>query len=100
MSSKQEQLQKYSDPKEAQKKAVSYLGKGTKLFFSTRKDKKYMVEDPEGHWVHFGQMGYEDFTRHMSKERRDAYLKRARNIKGNWKANKYSPNNLSINILW
>ena len=33
-------------------------------------------------------------------ERRKAYRNRAENIKGNWKNNKYSPNNLAINILW
>jgi hypothetical protein len=28
------------------------------------------------------------------------YRKRAENIKGKWKKNKESPNNLAINILW
>jgi len=45
-------------------------------------------------------MGYEDFTKHKDEERRQQYLSRATNIKGNWKKNKYSPNNLAINILW
>ena len=51
-------------------------------------------------WINFGQLGYEDFTKHKDNERRDRYLKRATHIKGNWKNDKYSPNNLSIHILW
>ena len=43
---------------------------------------------------------YEDFTQHKNKDRQQNYLKRSSNIKGNWKNNKYSPNNLSMNILW
>ena len=51
-------------------------------------------------WIYFGQMGYEDFTKHKDDKRRENYLKRTTNIPGNWKDNKYSPNNLSRNILW
>ena len=97
---KSEIVKEWSDPKEAQRKAKQYLGKDAKLYFSTRKDKKYMIQDPDGNWVHFGQIGYEDHTKHLSETRRHAYLTRAKNIKGNWKSNKYSPNNLSIHILW
>jgi len=59
-----------------------------------------MVTRPDGKIVHFGQMGYEDFTRHKDKIRRKNYLTRSRKIRGNWKSDKYSPNNLSINLLW
>lgn len=93
-------LNDYSNPIEAQRKAKKYLGKNTELFLSSRKDKKYMVITPDDKLVHFGAIGYEDFTKHKDKERRDAYLRRATKIKGNWKGNKYSPNNLAINILW
>ena len=51
-------------------------------------------------WVHFGDIEYEDFTKHKDQERRKRYLSRAKNIKGDWKDNKYSSNNLSMNILW
>jgi hypothetical protein len=50
--------------------------------------------------VHFGQMGYEDFTKHKNKTRRKNYLTRSRNIKGDWKKNRYSANNLAIHLLW
>ncbi len=94
-------LEQYSNMEEAQRKAVKYLGKGVELKISDRKDKKYMVLDPSTQkMVYFGQMGYEDFTKHKNLERRKKYLSRATKIKGDWKKNKYSPNNLAIHILW
>ena len=79
----------------ATKKAERYLGNDVKLKPSIRETKKYMIETPDGRTVHFGQMGYQDYTKH-----KDAYLKRSSNIKGEWRKDKYSPNNLAINILW
>jgi hypothetical protein len=94
-------LDQYSNMAEAQRKAIKYLGKGTELKTSDRKDKKYMLLDPSTQkMVYFGQMGYEDFTKHKDPERRKRYLDRATKIKGDWIKNKYSPNNLAINILW
>ena len=48
----------------------------------------------------FGNINYEDFSYHKNNTRRENYLKRSGNIKGNWENNKYSPNQLSRNILW
>ena len=48
----------------------------------------------------FEQWGYEDYTKHKDDDRRQRYLARATKIKGDWKEDKYSPNNLSIHILW
>lgn len=93
-------IKNFSDPKEAQRKAKKYLGKNTELLLSTRKNKKYMIQSPDNKFIHFGAMGYPDFTKTKDKEKQSAYLKRATKIKGNWKANKYSPNNLAIHILW
>lgn len=94
-------LLKYSNPRTVQKKAYRYLGKTAKIYPSSRKDKKYQIFDPKHEkWVHFGQLGYEDYTKHKNKKRRKNYLTRSKNIKGEWKNNKYSPNNLSIHILW
>ena len=59
-----------------------------------------MVLDPTGRWIHFGQMGYEDFTKHKDPVRRHNYLTRTAFMKGNWKLNKYSANNLSRSLLW
>ena len=80
--------------------AKEYLGDDVEIKPSTRKFKKYMVKKPDGKWSHFGDNRYDDFTQHRDKERQKNYLARAKNIKGNWKNDKYSPNNLSIHILW
>jgi hypothetical protein len=98
--SKDDELYKYSNPILAEQKAKKYLGSKTILYKSNNKNKKYAVIDDKNHIINFGQLGYEDYTKHNSLEKRNKYLKRATNIKGNWKDNKYSPNNLSINILW
>lgn len=80
--------------------AIKYLGADVVIKPSTRQSKKFMVLNPEGKYIHFGQKNASDFTIHQDKERQKAYLARATAIKGNWKDNKYSPNNLSIHILW
>ena len=98
--SKKNMIYKYSNPPEVYRLASKYLGKKAKIGLSTKKNKKYMVTRPDGKIVHFGQMGYEDFTRHKDKTRRKNYLTRSRKIRGNWKSDKYSANNLSINLLW
>jgi Family of unknown function (DUF5754) len=99
--SKKRHLTKFSNPALAQRMATKYLGKTAKLYPSTKKEKKYMIQDPKtGGWVHFGQMGYQDYTRHRDKTRRKNYLTRSTHIKGQWATNKYSPNNLAIHVLW
>ena len=82
------------------KNAKSYLGNDVIILPSPRKNKKFMIMNPDNKYVHFGDKRYEDFTQHKNKDRQQNYLKRSSNIKGNWKNNKYSPNNLSMNILW
>ena len=63
--------------------------------------KKYMIYNPNTKkYVYFGQIPYQDFTKHLDLTRRENYLKRTANMKGNWKNDKYSANNLSRNILW
>ncbi len=97
------QLLQFSDPRKAQLRAYSYLGRTAKLYPSDKPLKKYKILDTRKKrpkWVHFGQMGYQDYTRHKDKQRRKSYLARSRKIHGNWKRNPYSPNNLSIHILW
>lgn len=99
---KKQLIKKYSDPEKVFQKARNYLGKDVDIQISGRKDKKYMVKTPEGKWVHFGgfKPPMEDFTKHKDNKRRENYLNRATKIRGEWKKNKYSPNNLSIHILW
>ena len=94
-------LYTYSNPRQVQKMAYKYLGKTAKIYPSTKHAKKYQIYDTiHDKWVYFGQMGYEDFTKHKNKTRRKNYLSRSRKIKGDWKKNRYSPNNLAIHLLW
>jgi len=95
------QLYLYSNPKSAQANAYRYLGRTAKLFPGKVNGKKYSIFDKKNnHWVSFGQLGYEDYTKHHNKDRRKNYLTRSGKIKGKWSNNKYSANNLSRRILW
>jgi hypothetical protein len=98
-----EELLKNSNPETVFKKAKEIYGNDVKLLQSSKPEKKYMIYDPnKNKWVHFGQLypPMEDFTKHQDESRRDRYLKRATKIKGKWRKNPYSPNNLSIKLLW
>jgi hypothetical protein len=99
---KTDKIWKWSNPIQAQKRSVQVFGKKRGVIYrSTRKNKKYQIfDDLTKRTVSFGQMGYEDYTKHKDKTRRKNYLTRSRKIKGNWKRNKYSANNLAINLLW
>ena len=78
-----------------------YLGKLTVLYLSDRKNKMYFVVDPTTNLkVHFSDLNFEDYTFHGDEDRKSNYLKRSSKIIGNWKNNKFSPNNLSMNLLW
>lgn len=101
MNKTKKNLRKFSNPEKAQKMAYKYLGRTAKIYPSLRKEKKYRIFDPKHNtWVNFGQMGYQDYTKHMDKTRRKNYLNRSKYIRGDWKGNKYSANNLSRKILW
>jgi hypothetical protein len=94
-------INQYTTPRKAQANARMHYGEGAQLYRSTRKGKKFMILDPNTNkFVHFGAFGYQDATKHNDEERQDRYFKRAMGIKGNWRYDDYSPNNLSINILW
>ncbi len=77
------------------------------LTISNKKNKKLNYNG-----VNFGSSLNNDFiiyslmakdgqiTKDEAKDHRRRYLARAKKIKGEWKSNKESPNNLAINILW
>lgn len=91
-------VHKYSVPYIVLAKGKQLLGNDFKLVPSTRKDKKYATIDPNtGKKIHFGQMGYQDFTLSKSETKKKAF--RTRNAK--WKhAKPYSPAYLSYHLLW
>ena len=51
-------------------------------------------------FFHFGSLSYQDLVYHNDLERQIAYIVRAKALKGNWRTNKFSPNNLSLYLLW
>jgi len=92
---KEKQLKLYSNILIVQKNAKK-LGLNP-VEISTRKDKKYMTHDDQGHVKHFGMMGYQDYTKTLDKDKRDSFRRRNHM----WKdAPEYSPANLSYNLLW
>jgi hypothetical protein len=96
-----DELYRVSDPMTAQHNAYRYLGDTATLYKSTRKNKKYMLFNPETKkFVHFGSISNLDHTKTGDPEQQYRYLMRASNIKGKWRSDYYSPNNLAINILW
>jgi hypothetical protein len=95
---KLEQLKKVSNYSIVRKKAKMLYKRD--VFPSTRKNKKYMIKNDKGNFVHFGHIEYEDYTKHKDKTRRKNYLTRASNIKGNWKKDPFSPNHLSLTLTW
>jgi hypothetical protein len=93
-SNKLKELRNYSDPEYVMNKA-KMMGLNP-VHESSRKDKKYMVFDGRT-MIHFGQMGYEDATKHNDTDRINRFKKR------NWKwqnSPKYSPAYLSYYLLW
>lgn len=93
-------LNKISNPTEVKRRFEKYRGKdNAKLFVSEKNDKKYKVVQPDGKIVHFGSR-MEDFTKHGDEARRKSYLARSGAIKGNWRDDKWSANNLARELLW
>ena len=96
------QLLEVSDPKTVIQNAQKYFKDPfIKVFLSPDKNKKYAIYNPNtDKLVSFGHIHYEDYTKHKNEIRRDNYLRRASNMRGNWRNDPYSPNNLSIFCLW
>jgi hypothetical protein len=96
------QLLEVSNPREVIIKAIEYFkDPNIKVYLSTKKNKKYSLIDPTTEkMVHFGDIRFEDFTKHKNEEKKNNYLARATKIKGSWIFNRYSPNNLAIHLLW
>lgn len=88
------ELKKYSNFDEVKKIGKKYGINDIQI--STHKDKKYMILH-NGKYIHFGQMGYQDYTKHQDLHRRELFRKR--NAK--WAdAEKYSAAWLAFHILW
>ena len=91
---KLDQLREYSDPEYVMAKAQE-LGLNP-VHESSRKDKKYMIFDGQK-MIHFGQMFYEDATKHHDERR----IMNFRNRNHKWaNAPIYCAAWLSFYLLW
>jgi hypothetical protein len=98
---KYQELLKVSNPDKVVINAIKYFkDPNIKVYLSSSKSYKYMIYDDNLKKVNFGSIEYSDFTKHNNMERRENYLKRSDGIRGNWRDNYYSKNNLSRALLW
>jgi hypothetical protein len=97
--------------KKAQAKAKKHGLAWKHLGFSSDDTHKLQIPKANGSLVRFGSVGLGDhilytLSPHSSSssvsadEHRRRYLARATKIKGDWKKDPYSPNNLAIHVLW
>jgi len=89
------EIQKFSNPQEVYNKGKQY---GLTVYLSPNKNKKYAIINPlTNKVVSFGQMGMEDYTKHLDEKRRANFLQRNKK----WaNAEPYTPAWLSYYLLW
>jgi hypothetical protein len=92
-------------------KARAY-GIDAKVKYSSDSTHKFQVRAPDGTIRRFGKQGYWDYELLKMAERdgqvapgtalrkREAYLARATRIRGDWRDDPFSANNLAIHLLW
>jgi hypothetical protein len=99
------ELIKISDPAEVKRRFEKYRGSAKATIEpSPREDKKYLVrvaaaDGVRGRAVHIGST-LPDFTKHGDEARRKSYLARSAGIRGDWRDDKWSANNLARELLW
>lgn len=98
-------LVKISDPAEVKRRFEKYRGTAkAEISVSPMVDKKYTVRvaaagGVRGRIVHIGST-MADFTKHADEAKRKSYLARSAGIKGEWRDDKWSANNLSRALMW
>ena len=77
------------------KRIKQLTGADSEIYPSSHKHKKYMVFNGVN-MSHFGDIRYEDYTKHQNEIRRQKYLKRF----NKHHKSPYSPYQLSLLLLW
>ena len=77
------------------KRIKQLTGADSEIYPSSHKHKKYMVFNGVN-MSHFGDIRYEDYTKHQNEIRRQKYLKRFNKHHNS----PYSPYQLSLFLLW
>jgi len=95
---KKSEILKYSNPKIVFQKARHIFGPHVNIKISTRKNKKYMLYNPTTEkYIHFGEMLFEDYTKHGDNNKRMKFITRNQI----WSQNDvYSAGFLSYYLLW
>jgi hypothetical protein len=98
--------------KEAQRKAKESGLPHKLLGFASDGEHKLAIPDSEGRVVAFGKVGYGDHLIYTHQEesgkvphgtaekKKNTFQRSHQKIKGDWKSNPFSPNNLALNVLW
>ena len=80
--------------------------------FADTPEHKIAIKRPDGGITRAGRVGYGDFIiwsymeshkmapAGTADKKRDTFRKSHSKIKGDWKADKFSPNNIALNLLW
>ena len=93
-------IEDYTNPNKVFQNAKRIYGNNVKIKLSTRKDKKYMLLNPNNNkWIHFGTMKppMEDYTKHQDNKRRQLF--KIRNQK--WaEQDLYTPGFMSYYLTW
>jgi hypothetical protein len=95
---------RYLDTARAAAKRAGYDPKSVE--FSDTNKHKLMIRTPEGSVKRFGAVGNGDFIiwsaidRAKAATKRNTFHKSHGAMKGDWRADKYSHNNLALGILW
>lgn len=99
------ELIKISNPDEVKRRFEKYRGAAKATIEpSPRPDKKYLIRvaaagGVRGRAVHIGST-LADFTKSADEAKKKSYLARSAGIKGDWRDDKWSPNNLSRALMW
>ena len=95
---KYEDLVLISDPYKVYSKFKKIYPRDSDIKISTRKNKKYMIYDPDKNkWFHSGSSDYSDYTFHKDLQRRLKFKTRNRR----WSdANIYTAAHASYYLLW
>ena len=98
--------------KEAQRRAKAHKYPYKLLGFSTDTVHKLAIPDHSGKMIRFGRVGYGDHLiyEHLEKHgkvprgtassKQNTFQKSHSKMKGAWRENQFSPNNLALRILW
>ena len=99
---KKQQIFKVSNPDTVYHNAVILLGHfvSFELQLSTRKNKKYMIRGQftNNKFIHFGDMRYQDYTKHQDEDRKRKFLNRNRHWTRDYDL--YTPAYFSYHLLW